>query len=75
MPGAVAQFEKATTVAKLAAVKRKRLANGKCEGRKRMSETRPEVVALAKALGRKKPKCGKLSLREVVGGPWRLRAS
>ena len=64
--GAVAQFEKATTVAKLAAArKRKRLANGKCEGRKSLSETRPEVVALAKALARRKPKGGKLSLREV----------
>ena len=32
--GAVAQFEKATTVAKLAAARRrKRQANGKCEGR------------------------------------------
>jgi DNA invertase Pin-like site-specific DNA recombinase len=64
--GAVAQFEKATTVAKLAAArKRKRVANGKCEGRKSLSETRPEVVALAKALRRKKPKGGKMSLREV----------
>ncbi len=64
--GAVAQFEKATTVAKLAAArKRKRVANGKCEGRKSLSETRPEVVALAKALGRKKPKGGKMSLRAI----------
>ena len=64
--GAVAQFEKATTVAKLAAArKRKRLANGKCEGRKSLSETRPEVVELVKALARKKPKGGKMSLRAV----------
>jgi DNA invertase Pin-like site-specific DNA recombinase len=64
--GAVAQFEKATTVAKLAAArKRKRVANGKCEGRKSISEARPEVVALAKALARRKPKGGKMSLREV----------
>jgi DNA invertase Pin-like site-specific DNA recombinase len=64
--GAVAQFEKATTVAKLAAArKRKRVAHGKCEGRKSLSETRPEAVALAKALGRKKPKGGKMSLRAV----------
>jgi DNA invertase Pin-like site-specific DNA recombinase len=49
--GAIAQFEKAALVAKLAAArKRKRVANGKCEGRKSLSETRPEVVALAKAL-------------------------
>jgi len=64
--GAVAQFEKATTVAKLAAArKRKRIANGKCEGRKSTSEARPEVVMLAKALARKKPKGGKMSLRAV----------
>jgi hypothetical protein len=64
--GAVAQFEKATTVAKLAAAqKRKRIANGKCEGRKSFAETRPEVVRLAKALARKKPKGGRLSLRKI----------
>jgi DNA invertase Pin-like site-specific DNA recombinase len=64
--GAIAQFEKAGLVAKLAAArKRKRAANGKCEGRKSLSETRPEVVALAKALGRKKPKGGQMSLRAV----------
>jgi hypothetical protein len=34
-------------------------------GPEELSETRPEVVALAKALGRKKPKGGKMSLREV----------
>ena len=64
--GAIAQFEKAGLVAKLAAArKRKRVANGKCEGRKSLSETRPEVVALAKSLGRKKPKGGQMSLRAV----------
>ena len=71
----VAQFEKATTVAKLAAARRrKRVANGKCEGRKSLAEIRPEVVALAKALGRKKPKGGKMSLR-AVSLRWRLRAT
>ncbi len=64
--GAIAQFEKAGLVAKLAAArKRKRLANGKCEGRKSLSETNPEAVALAKALSRKRPKGGKMSLRAV----------
>jgi DNA invertase Pin-like site-specific DNA recombinase len=64
--GAVARFEKTTTVAKLAAARRgNRQANGKCEGRKSMSEGRPGVVALAKALARKKLKGGKMSLREV----------
>ena len=67
--GAVAQFEKATTVAKLAAARRrKRIATGmKVEGRKSHSEARPEVVKLAKTLARKKPKGGRLSLRAIAG--------
>jgi DNA invertase Pin-like site-specific DNA recombinase len=64
--GAIAQFEKAGLVAKLAAArKRKRMATGKCEGRKSLHETNPEAVALAKALARRKPKGGKMSLRAV----------
>jgi DNA invertase Pin-like site-specific DNA recombinase len=65
--GAVAQFEKGTTVAKLAAArKRKRLATGKCEGRKSLAETNPDTVTLAKRLARRKPKGGKLSLRAIA---------
>ena len=64
--GAIAQFEKASSVAKLAAArKRKREREGRCEGRKPLSETRPEVVALARKLRRRRPKGGQLSLREV----------
>jgi len=64
--GAIAQFEKASTVAKLAAArKRKRDRDGRCEGRKPLSETRPEVVAVARKLRRRRPKGGQLSLREV----------
>ena len=64
--GAIAEFERTTTVAKLAAARRrKRMATGKCEGRKSLAESRPDVVALAKALGRKRPKGGQMSLREV----------
>jgi DNA invertase Pin-like site-specific DNA recombinase len=63
---AFAQFEKARLVAKLAAArKRKREATGKCEGRKSLSETRPDVVALARKLRRRRPKAGQQSLREV----------
>src|SRR6476661_2573468 len=63
---AIAQFEKASAVAKLAAAqKRKREREGRCEGRKPLSETRPEVVALARKLRRRRPKAGQLSLREV----------
>jgi DNA invertase Pin-like site-specific DNA recombinase len=64
--GAIAQFEKASAVAKLAAArKRKRERDGKCEGRKPLSETMPEVVALARKLRRRRPKAGQLSLRDV----------
>ena len=66
MLGAIAQFEKASAVAKLAAArKRKREREGRCEGRKPLSETRPEVVALARKLRRRKPKSGRISLRGV----------
>lgn len=64
--GAIAQFEKASIVAKLAvARKRKRAATGKCEGRKSIAETHPETVALARKLRRKRPKGGKASLRDI----------
>lgn len=64
--GAIAQFEKASSVAKLSAArKRKREREGQCEGRKRLSATKPEVVALARKLRRRRPKGGQLSLREV----------
>jgi DNA invertase Pin-like site-specific DNA recombinase len=66
MLGAIAQFEKASSVAKLAAArKRKREREGRCEGRKPLSETRPDVVAIARKLRRRKPKAGQLSLRAV----------
>ncbi len=49
--GAIGQFEKASLVAKLkAARERKRKATGRCEGNKPLSETRPDVVALAREL-------------------------
>ena len=65
--GAMAQFEKATTVAKLAAArKRKRVETGRCEGRKPLAETKPEVVKLAKSLRRRRPKGGQRSLRAIA---------
>jgi DNA invertase Pin-like site-specific DNA recombinase len=55
--GAIAQFEKASSVAKLAAArKRKREREGRCEGRKPLSETRPRGRRL---------KGGQLSFRGV----------
>jgi DNA invertase Pin-like site-specific DNA recombinase len=66
--GAVAEFDKAMTVAKLRGARdRKRAATGKCEGRKSHRELRPDVVALAKRLHRASPKTGKRrSLREIA---------
>lgn len=64
--GAIAQFEKASAVAKLAAArKRKREKEGKCEGRKSHREARPDMVAIARQLRRKRPKGGQMSLRQV----------
>jgi DNA invertase Pin-like site-specific DNA recombinase len=64
--GSVSEFEKTTLVAKLKASReRKRKANGKCEGRKSHLEDRPDVVALAKALRRKRPKGAPMSLRAI----------
>ena len=64
---AIAQFEKASTVAKLAAArKRKRETSGKCEDRKSHAELRPEVVTLAKKLRRRSPKRGQRSLRQIA---------
>jgi len=43
--GAIAEFDKAMTVAKLRGARgRKRKANGKCEGRKSLAEMYPGVV-------------------------------
>ena len=67
MLGAIAQFEKATIVAKLASArKRKRAEAGRCEGRKPLAETNPEAVAIAKRLRRKGPKRGVRSLRTIA---------
>lgn len=65
--GAIAQFDKANLVGKLASGRRrKKELAGKCEGRKAHREIRPEVVALAKQLRRKKPKGGQMSLRAIA---------
>jgi DNA invertase Pin-like site-specific DNA recombinase len=64
--GAIAQFEKASVVAKLAAARRrKRDATGRCEGRKPLSETVTQATLLARQLRRKRPKGGRLSLRSI----------
>lgn len=64
--GAIAQFEKASIVAKLrGARERKRIVVGKCEGRKSLNEIRPEAVALARKLRRKRAAGKQLSYREI----------
>ena len=63
--GAIAEFDRATTVAKLAAARRrKREATGKCEGRKSLAELHPEVVKIARKM-RRKTKAGRASLRTI----------
>jgi DNA invertase Pin-like site-specific DNA recombinase len=66
--GAIAQFEKASLVAKLKAARdRKRAREGKCEGRRSHIELNPELVAMAKRLRRRNPKTGeRRSLRSIA---------
>ena len=64
--GAIAEFDKAMTVAKLrGARERKRKAAGKCEGRKSYAERAPEAVALAKKLHRYPGNGRRRSLRQI----------
>jgi DNA invertase Pin-like site-specific DNA recombinase len=64
--GAIAEFDKAMTVAKLKGARdRKRATGVKVEGRKNYAERAPDVVRLARQLRRKRPKGGRLSLRQV----------
>lgn len=66
--GAVSEFDKAMVVAKLKGARdRKRNRTGaKVEGRKSHAEKRPEVVAAAKQLRRKRPKGGQRTYREIT---------
>jgi DNA invertase Pin-like site-specific DNA recombinase len=65
--GAIAEFDKAMTVAKLrGARERKRREVGKCEGRKSHAESNPDLVREAKRLRRRSPKGHQRSLREVA---------
>jgi hypothetical protein len=66
--GAIAEFDKAMTVAKLRGARdRKRKTHGKCEGRNSLAEMHPAVVREAKRLGRASPKSGeRRSLRKIA---------
>ena len=63
--GAIAQFEKATACETGSGSQAQAGAEGRCEGRNPLSETRPAVVTLARKLRRRRPKGGQLSLRGV----------
>ena len=67
--GAVAEFDKAMTIAKLRGArerKRRENKNGKCEGRKPLAEQFPKAVATARRLRRASPKTGeRMSLRKI----------
>jgi DNA invertase Pin-like site-specific DNA recombinase len=65
--GAVAEFDKAMTVAKLRAARdRKRASTGRCEGRKSHAQVHPDLVREAKRLRRRSPKGHQRSLREIA---------
>lgn len=66
--GVFSQLEKTRLVKKLKTARdSKRQQTGKCEGRKGLRETNPEVVALAKRLHRASPKTGeRRSLRTIA---------
>jgi DNA invertase Pin-like site-specific DNA recombinase len=62
--GAVSEFDKAMTVAKLRGARdRVRRTRGKCEGRKSYAERDPALVALARQI---KSSGGRVSLRQVA---------
>jgi DNA invertase Pin-like site-specific DNA recombinase len=64
--GAIAQFEKASTVAKLKAARDRKIAAGeKCGGRKSYAERDPELVRMARELYRPDPNLRPASLRQV----------
>ena len=65
--GAVSQFDKAQTVAKLKAARdRKRQETGKCEGRKSWWEINPDLIRQARQLARKPRNGDARSLRAIA---------
>ncbi|WP_245495984.1 recombinase family protein [Rhizobium leguminosarum] len=65
--GAIAEFEKASTVAKLKAARERKRATGvKVEGRKSHAERTPDLVALARRLRRKDRQGNRRSLRDIA---------
>jgi len=67
--GVISEFEKASLVAKMhGARQRKKRATGKCQGRKSIAELRPDVVALARDLRRRRSKPTLARHRGYAGG-------
>jgi DNA invertase Pin-like site-specific DNA recombinase len=65
--GAISQFEKANIAAKLKGARERIRAQGiKCGGRRSHAEARPEIVALAKELRRKRRKGKRLSYGAIA---------
>jgi DNA invertase Pin-like site-specific DNA recombinase len=68
MLGAIAQFEKASLVAKLKAARDRKIAAGiKCGGRKSFAERDPDMVAEAKRMHRRERKSLREIARELAG--------
>jgi DNA invertase Pin-like site-specific DNA recombinase len=66
--GAIAQFEKASLVAKLKAARDRKIAAGiKCGGRKSFAERDPDMVAEAKRMHRRERKSLREIARELAG--------
>lgn len=65
--GAIAEFDKTMTVAKLRGARdRLRATHGKCEGRKSHAERHPDLVLIAKRLRRKSAKTGERRSLRVI---------
>lgn len=67
--GAIAEYDKAMLVSKLrAARERKRAREGKCEGRRRYTDTEEgrEIIREVKRLRRKRPGCKAMSYEQIA---------
>jgi hypothetical protein len=74
MLGAIAQFEKASVVAKLKAARDRKIAAGeKCGGRKSYAEARPEMVGAGPSVAPSRSRSSASLLTAGRGGPCRAR--
>jgi hypothetical protein len=74
--GVISEFEKASLVAKMhGARQRKKRATGKCQGRKSIAELRPDVVALARDLRRRRSKPTLLAIAATLAARGQLAGS